>query len=113
MKVKYTGTSDFQSFSKADFEKAEVDQNKLTFERGVPVEVPDEVGQALVSKEGVFGDFSFEEADDEEGEPRSSSDQEVTPDESSDAPTDTGRGTSTRGAARSRSTGGKGSSTAR
>lgn len=65
MRIEYTGTSDFQEFSKADFAQAGVEQGKLSFPKNKPVEVPDEVAQALLSKEGVFGSFSFSEAKDE------------------------------------------------
>lgn len=66
MKVKYTGTADFQEFSAADFKKAGVEGKKVSFPRGEAVEVSDEVGQALVSDEGLFGGHSFEEVNDEE-----------------------------------------------
>lgn len=69
MKVTYTGTSDFREFSKADFDKAGVEGGKkLSFARGETVEVDDALGEALVSKEGLFGDESFSEAEDEEDE---------------------------------------------
>ena len=73
MKVKYTGTSNFQVFGKADFEKAGVEQDKLSFAKNKAVEVPDAIGQALVSKEGIFGSFSFEETEDEPETPSKSS----------------------------------------
>ena len=67
--VKYTGTSDFQIFSKADFEKAGVnDQNKVTFARGEPQEVSEAAAKALTStdsEESIFHDFSFVEVDEE------------------------------------------------
>lgn len=115
MKVKYTGTSDFQEFSKADFEKAGVeDQGKVRFAKDEPKDISESAAEALLSKDGVFGDYSFEEAD-EDDEPRSApsenTDADAPVNESSDAPTDTGRGTSTRGSTRSRSTGGQGTST--
>ena len=66
MKVKYTGTSDFQEFSSADFKRAEIEAKKTSFPRGVEVEVPDEVGQALISDEGLFGGHSFEQVEEEE-----------------------------------------------
>lgn len=60
MKVAYTGTSDFQKFSKADFAKAGIEDGKNhSFARGEPTEVNDEIGEALVAKDGIFGDFSF------------------------------------------------------
>lgn len=70
MKVAYTGTSDFQEFSAADFEKAGIeDGKKIKFAQGKPTEVDDAIGEALVSKEGFFGDYSFESLDDvEEGD---------------------------------------------
>lgn len=69
MKVKYTGTSDFQEFSAADFSKAGVEQRKLSFARGEVVEVDDAVGEALTSTdadESIFWDFSFEQVEDDE-----------------------------------------------
>ena len=66
MNVKYTGTSDFQEFSAADFKKAGVEGKKTSFPQGESVEVDDSVGQALIAKDGIFGDFSFEEVNDEE-----------------------------------------------
>lgn len=68
MKVKYTGTSDFQEFGAADFKKADIEQGKLRFAQGEPKEVSDEVGQALISSEGIFGDHSFEEVSEEKGD---------------------------------------------
>lgn len=69
MKVSYTGTSDFQEFSAADFKKAGVEgQNKVSFPKGVPTKVSDEAGQALISDEGVFGRHSFEQVDEADEE---------------------------------------------
>jgi hypothetical protein len=68
MIIKYTGTSDFQEFSKADFDKADVEGGKkVRFAKDEPTEIDDALGQALVSKEGLFGDHSFVEVD-EDGE---------------------------------------------
>jgi membrane protein involved in colicin uptake len=68
--ITYDGPSNFQEFSAADFNKADIEQNKLVFERGVPKEVSDEVAQALTStdpeKSPIFHDFAFSMADDEE-----------------------------------------------
>lgn len=61
MKVAYTGISDAQEFGAEDFKKADLEQRKLRFPKGEPVEVDDAVGQALIAKDGIFGDFSFEE----------------------------------------------------
>ena len=70
-KVIYTGTADFQEFSKADFEKAGVeDQNKVRFAKGEPTEVSDSAAEALLATkedESIFFDHSFEAADDDEG----------------------------------------------
>jgi hypothetical protein len=66
MKVKYTGLADYQVFNKADFEKANLDQGKLQFKRNEPTEVPDEVGKALIAKDGIFGGHSFSEVAEEE-----------------------------------------------
>lgn len=68
MKVAYTGSADFQEFSHQDFAKADLDQNKLSFPNGEAIEVDDAVGEALISDEGIFGAFSFEEVTDEEPE---------------------------------------------
>lgn len=61
MMVVYTGTSDVRGFSAEDFDSAGVESDSLTFEQGVPQEVEDEVAEALISEEGVFGEESFEE----------------------------------------------------
>lgn len=107
MKLKYTGTADFQEFSAADFKKAGVDDaRKVRFARGEATEVDDAVGEALVSKEGVFGDFKFEavEDDEEESEPQaqgSADDSEMTESgRASTTDTDTAGGTTRRGRAR-------------
>lgn len=64
MDVIYMGTADFQEFGPEDFQKANIEQDKrVRFPRGEAREVSDEVGTALVSDEGVFGDFEFVEAD--------------------------------------------------
>lgn len=58
--IAYTGSSDFQEFSKDDLAKGGVEDGKdLRFAQGEPTEVEDEVAEALLSKEGVFGDHSF------------------------------------------------------
>jgi hypothetical protein len=60
MIIAYAGTSDAQGFSKSDFAKVEVEQEKdLLFKRGEPTEVSDEVGEVLISKDGLFGDYNF------------------------------------------------------
>ena len=70
MKIVYTGPSDFQEFSKADFAKASIEHNKIHFAKNVPQEVADEVAAALVSKDAdespIFYDYSFEEVEDNE-----------------------------------------------
>lgn len=62
--VVYKGTSNFQEFGKADFEKADIDQGKLVFERDVPKEVSDEVFEALTATKAedspIFYDAPFE-----------------------------------------------------
>jgi hypothetical protein len=70
MNIAYTGSADFQEFSKNDFEKAGIEDAKaMRFAKGQPAEVPDEVGEALTSKEGIFGDHSFVNLDNvEEGD---------------------------------------------
>lgn len=70
MIIAYTGTADFQEFSKADFKKAGIEDAKaLRFAQGEPVEVDDELGEALTDSEGIFGDHSFTNLDDvEEGD---------------------------------------------
>jgi hypothetical protein len=64
--VRYTGPANFQEFGKADFAKADVDQGKLVFPQGESVEVSQEVHDALTAKDGIFGDFSFESANEDE-----------------------------------------------
>lgn len=60
-KVVYTGTADFQEFSAADFQKADIeDQKKVVFAKGEAVEVSDAAAEALTSNEGIFGGHSFE-----------------------------------------------------
>lgn len=59
--IVYDGTADFQEFSSADFKKADVDQDKLVFPRGKAVAVEDGVADALLSKDGIFGDHKFRE----------------------------------------------------
>lgn len=66
MKVKYTGTADFQGFDKADFTKAGIDdQGKVMFAKGEPLEVSDAAGALLISKDAeespLFYGHSFEE----------------------------------------------------
>lgn len=134
--VKYDGTSDFQIFTKADFEKAGVDdQGKVTFAKGEPTEVSEAAAAALLSSdadESIFHDFVFSEVEEDEeprGEGEADLDEEDAPplpkgavdkkaeaaDTSGSTSSDTtggstGAGTSTRGGARSgrgsRSTGG-------
>jgi hypothetical protein len=66
MRVKYTGTSDVQEFDASDLKKAGVEGfRKTSFPQGVAVEVSDEVGELLTSKEGLFGDYAFSEVADE------------------------------------------------
>lgn len=120
--VKYDGTSDFQIFTKSDFEKAGVeDQGKVTFAKGEPTEVSEAAAAALLStnsSESIFHDFSFSEVD-EEDQPKgageenpdgSNEDADTSGSTSSDTSGSTGAGTSTRGGSRSgrgsRSTGG-------
>ena len=66
--ITYDGPSDYQEFGAADFKKADIDQGKLVFQRGVPKEVSDEVAEALTSTDAdespIFHDFSFSEAED-------------------------------------------------
>jgi hypothetical protein len=119
-KVIYDGPSDFQEFSAADFKKADVEGKKVKFAQGEPTEVPDEVAQALLSEEGIFGDFKFsaseeddEEIVDDEGEgegdpvadaqlPKSGKKAKTkgtaTPGGDTGGPTSTGAGSSTAGA---------------
>lgn len=66
--IAYTGTSDFQTFGKADFAKAGVeDGKKITFARHEPTEVDDDIAQVLLDREGLFGGYSFTDVT-EEGE---------------------------------------------
>lgn len=70
MKVTYTGTADVQKFGKADFTKAGVEHDGVTFKRGVPTEVSDQLGAVLISKDPkenpIFASYKFEEADEPE-----------------------------------------------
>lgn len=68
MKVQYDGgQTDFLELDKADFTKAGVeDGKKLRFATGEPTEVPDAVGEALIAKDGLFGDFPFKQVEEED-----------------------------------------------
>lgn len=70
MRVQYTGPSNSQEFSKADFKKAELDQDDTVFPKNTAVQVPEKVGAALVSGDAeespIFFDFDFEEVGVEE-----------------------------------------------
>lgn len=66
MKVQYDGSSDFREFSAADFTKAGVEAKKISFAKGEAVEVSEEVGAALTSKEGIFGEEVFSEVREDE-----------------------------------------------
>lgn len=65
MKVMYTGTSDTRGYSKADFEKAEVDHAGMKFKQNEPTEVPDELGKALL-EHALFQGEGFKEVKEEE-----------------------------------------------
>lgn len=107
MKVKYTGYADFQVFSAPDFAKAGVEGKKTTFPKGEPVEVSEEVGQALTSDEGIFANYQFKEVDEDEGTPRSSSRGATDDSEMADSGTvqgDTGTPTPDAGATTTRAT---------
>lgn len=68
--ITYDGPSNFQEFGAADFKKADIEQGKLVFERGVPKEVEDEVADVLTSTDAedspIFHAFAFSEAEDHE-----------------------------------------------
>lgn len=109
MKITYDGPSDFQEFSKADFRAAEVaDQKDLRFAKGVETEVPDSIGKALTSNDGLFGGHAFSQVEEPEGVEADSEEVEADSDEiiSQGEPAtpatgaSTGRGTSTRSARR-------------
>ncbi len=72
--VIYNGPSDAYELDKADFKKADVeDQNKIRFDRGIPTEVSDAAAQALTEKgNAIFGehDFSLVESEEEAEEAR-------------------------------------------
>lgn len=61
--IAYVGTSDFQEFSKADFEKAGIEDAKsVRFARFEPTEVSAEIAEVLVNRnDTVFDDFLFED----------------------------------------------------
>lgn len=104
MKVAYTGISDAQEFGAEDFKKADLEQRKLRFPKGEPVEVDDAVGQALIAKDGIFGDFSFEEVtEDNEREIEELGDEEESDEEESDVlpdpPANSGKAATTEGTA--------------
>lgn len=67
MKVKYTGTSDVRGYSKADFDKAGVDNPGMKFPKDEPVEVSDELGKALL-EHNLFKGEGFKEVKEEESE---------------------------------------------
>lgn len=74
--IVYNGPSNVQEFSAADFKKEDVDARKVSFTRGEPTEVDDEVASLLLEGRGVFEGFDFAEADD----PESASDAGGSPD---------------------------------
>lgn len=99
--IKYTGTSDAQTFDAEDMKKEGVEGfKKTTFRKGEPVEVDDAVAEQLLGKEGIFGPYSFEEVEeaDTEGtsgegeDPKGSTPQ--TPDQTPGEVGKTGKGTS-------------------
>lgn len=66
--VKYVGNSDAYELSREDFEKANISHDGVTFPRGVPVEVTEQMAKALGSDEGIFSDHPFEVSDDPDEE---------------------------------------------
>lgn len=86
-KVVYDGMADYQVFSKADFSKADVEQNQLKFKKGEVTEVEDSVADALLSSDGVFGGFNFREPKDgDEGHEVEATDTGATPQQDVDEP---------------------------
>lgn len=60
--VEYYGTADFKEYTAADFKKAGIENaKKVVFQPATPIELPAEVADALVSKEGLFGEELFKE----------------------------------------------------
>jgi hypothetical protein len=67
--IQYQGPADFQQYDAQDLQKAGVeDAGALSFAKGEPREVPDEIADALVGNEtGLYGDFiEVDEPDEEE-----------------------------------------------
>lgn len=71
--IEYTGTADFKEYTAADFKKADIEGKKVVFQPGVPVEVDDEIADALTSNEGLFGEELFKEVEAENAEEADSS----------------------------------------
>lgn len=120
--VTYTGESDFQVFSSADFKKAKVeDQNKVTFAKGVPQEVSEAAAKALTSEDGVFGRHSFELSDEDETTDEATDDPNTDSGEGDDeldldaepAPATSGKAAKTEGTVETTTTVGEGKSTGR
>ena len=61
-KITFNGPEDVRILGKADFDKAGVEQNKLTFHKGEAIEVDDAVAKALLDNSELFGKFSVEES---------------------------------------------------
>jgi hypothetical protein len=79
MQVIYAGPDHFRELSASDLKRdSRVDKaSKVTFERGVAHEVPDEVGQALLDNPGLFGSFTEAEGSRRELEKAEAEAQEV------------------------------------
>lgn len=83
MKVKYTGTSDSRGYSKADFEKAGVENGALKFLKDEPTEVSDALGKALLEHD-LFKGEGFKEV--KEDEPEAQADAAATGESSNKTP---------------------------
>lgn len=106
-KVTYTGSSDFQIFTSADFKKGGVDdQNKVTFTRGEPTEVSDAAAAALTGEEGVFGPYLFEASDESETADTGFGDEADPNPQVGDAPATSGEAATTEGTTSSATTAG-------
>lgn len=110
--VVYTGTSDAQEFAPYDFKKAGIEdvEETLHFRQGQPTEVNQLVAEALTAEDGVFGDFPFRMATEEDSVPDPEGPEVNLPD-GGNIPDTSGAGASTEGTANPSAAGnvGKGS----
>jgi len=82
--IHYVGKSDFRHFSRADFEKAKVEHAGLSFAKGQPAEVSNELAEALLNHSLFKGEFELVKEADEEPSGSSNDSGETPEDDDSD-----------------------------